>query len=317
MRALAVLAILFSQLVSAQTYPVKPPRLLVGFVPGGGVDQTARIASAKLSEIWGQAITVENKTGAGGTIAADTTAKSAPDGYTLVLCNVGSHGIGPSLYKKLGYDALKDVTYIGLIGTTPNVFVVHPSVPANNVVEFIAYAKANPGKLSYGSSGVGTSTHLGVELFRSLTGIQIVHVPYKGGAQSSADLLGGQIQFLITNLPEQVAYIKAGRTRALGVSTTKRSPQFPDVPTIAEAGVPGYDVTVWYGVCGPGGMPRQLVERISADLVKAVTSPEVVKRYADAGVETAPNTPQQFTEFARAEQAKWAAVVRDSGASAD
>jgi tripartite-type tricarboxylate transporter receptor subunit TctC len=317
MRALAVFAILFAGSVTAQTYPVKPPRLLVGFVPGGGVDQTARIVSAKLSEMWGQQITVENRPGAGGTLAADATAKSPADGYTLVLCNIGSHGIGPALYKKIPYDAQKDVTYIGLIGTTPNVFVVNPSVPANTVTEFIAYAKANPGKLSYGSSGVGTSTHLGVELFRSLTGIEIIHVPYKGGAQSSADLLGGQIQFLITNLPEQVNFIKAGRTRALGVSTAKRSPQFPDVPTIAEAGVPGYEVTVWYGLCGPGGMPRQLAERIGADLVKAVSSPEIAKRYADVGVETSTNTPQQFTEFARAEQAKWAKVVRDSGASAD
>ena len=316
MRALAVLAILFAHSVAAQTYPVKPPRLLVGFVPGGGVDQTARIAAARLSEIWGQQITVENRAGAGGTLAADAAAKSPADGYTLVLCNVGSHGIGPALYKKIPYDAQKDVTYIGLIGTTPNVFVVHPSVPANTVAEFIAYAKANPGRLSYGSSGVGTSTHLGVELLRSMTGIQIVHVPYKGGAQSSADLLGGQIQFLITNLPEQVAYIKAGRTRALGVSTARRSPQFPDVPAIGET-LPGYEVTVWYGLCGPGGMPRPLVDKIGSDLVKAVSGPEIVRRYADAGVETAPSTPQQFTEFARAEQAKWAKVVKDSGASAD
>jgi len=316
MRALAVVAILFAHSVAAQTFPGKPPRLYVGFVPGGGVDQTARIASAKLAELWGQPITVENKTGAGGTIAAEATAKSAPDGYTLVLCNIGSHGIGPSLYKNLGYDAVKDVTYIGLIGTTPNVLAVHPSVPANTVAEFIAYAKANPGKLSYGSSGVGTSTHLGVELLRSLTGIQIVHVPYKGGAASSADLIGGQIQFVITNLPEQVGYIKSGRTRALGVSTAKRTPAFPDVPTIGET-VPGYEVTVWYGLCGPGGMARPLVEKINTDLVRAVTSPEVTKRYADAGVEVAPGTSEQFAEFARNEHVKWAKVVRDSGASAD
>jgi tripartite-type tricarboxylate transporter receptor subunit TctC len=180
--ALLALSLVIAAPASAQTYPTKPPKLYVGFVPGGGVDQTARITTAKLSEIWGQPITVENKTGAGGTIAADATAKAAPDGYTLVLCNVGSHGVGPSLYKSLGYDALKDVTYIGMIGMTPNVLAVHPSVPATTVAEFIAYAKANPGKLSYGSSGVGTSTHLGVELFKSMTGVQIVHVPYKGGA---------------------------------------------------------------------------------------------------------------------------------------
>src|SRR5882672_7578308 len=278
MRVLAVVfALSFALEALAQTYPTKPPKLYVGFVPGGGVDQTARITAVKLSEIMGQPITVENKTGAGGTIAAATTAKSAPDGYSFVLCNVGSHGVGPSLYKNLGYDALKDVTYIGLIGVTPNMMAVHPSVPASTVAEFIAYAKANPGKLSYGSSGVGTSTHLGVELFKSMTGVDIVHVPYKGGAASSADLAAGQIQLVITNLPEQVAYVRSGRSRALGVSTAKRSPQFPDVPSISET-VPGYEVTVWYGLCGPAGMARPLVERINADLAKAVTSGETARR---------------------------------------
>ena len=323
LRAFALLLVLLSPSLvwigsaSAQTFPAKPPKLFVGFVPGGGVDQTARITTARLSEIWGQQIIVENRVGAGGTIAAEATAKSSPDGYTLVLCNIGSHGIGPSLYKKVGYDPLKDVTYIGLIGVTPNVMAVHPSVPAHTVAEFIAYAKANPGKVSYGSSGVGTSTHLGVELFKSMTGIQLVHVPYKGGAQSSADLVGGQIQLVITNLPEQIGYIKAGRTRALGVSTLKRAPQLPDVPTIAEAGVPGYDVTVWYGLCGPAGMERALLEKLNADLVKAVTSPETTKRLTDVGIEPAPGTPEQFTTFARAEVAKWAKVIRDAGVSAD
>jgi tripartite-type tricarboxylate transporter receptor subunit TctC len=313
----AATTVTFAQLVSAQSYPTKPPKLYVGFVPGGGVDQTARITAAKLGELWGQPVTVENRTGAGGTIAADAASKAAPDGYTLVLCNIGSHGIAPSLYRKLGYDAIKDVTYIGLIGVTPNMMAVHPSVPATTVAEFIAYAKANPGKLSYGSSGVGTSTHLGVELFRSMAGIDVVHVPYKGGAASSADLVGGQIQFVITNLPEQVSYVKAGRTRALGVSTAKRSPQFPDVPTIAESGLAGYEVTVWYGICGPAGMPRTLVEKINGDLAKAVASPDTAKRLSDAGIEPSPGTPDQFTAFVRAEHTKWSKVVKDAGVTAD
>src|SRR5256886_14683044 len=192
MRGLALVALAAVLTAQAQTFPSKPPKIYVGFVPGGGVDQTTRITSAKLSEVWGTPITVEHKPGAAGTIAAAATAKSAPDGYTLVLCNVGSHGIGPSLYKNPGYDALKDVTHIGMIGVTPNVMAVHPSVPATSVAEFIAYAKANPGKLSYGSSGVGTSTHLGVELFKSMTGVQIVHLPYKGGPPSSAALVARQ-----------------------------------------------------------------------------------------------------------------------------
>ena len=316
MRFLALIAAVSFSAGALAQYPTKPPKLYVGFVPGGGVDQTARITVAGLTPIWNQQIVVENKTGAGGTIAAEATAKSAPDGYTLVLCNIGSHGIGPVLYKKVGYDPVADVTPIGLIGLTPNVLAVHPSVPATTVAEFIAYAKANPGKLSYGSSGVGTSTHLGVELFKSMTGVQIVHVPYKGGAASSADLAGGQVQLVITNLPEQVAYIKSGRTRALGVSTLRRSPAFPDVPSISET-VPGYDVTVWYGLCGPGNMPRPLVEKINADLVKAISSAETTKRLADVGIEAAPGTPEQFSTFVRSELAKWGKVIKEAGVTAD
>jgi tripartite-type tricarboxylate transporter receptor subunit TctC len=311
---LAALAVVFA--AQAQTFPSKPPKIYVGFVPGGGVDQTTRITTAKLAEIWGTPITVENKVGAGGTIAAEATAKAAPDGYTLVLCNVGSHAIGPSLYRRVGYDPVKDVTYIGMIGVTPNVMAVHPSVPAATVAEFIAYAKANPGKLSYGSSGVGTSTHLGVELFKSMAGVDIVHVPYKGGAASSADLAAGQVQLVITNMPEQVAYITTGRTRALGVSTAKRSPRFPDLPTIAET-LPGYEVTVWYGFCGPGRMPASLVAKINADLNQAVASPETTQRLTGAGIEPAPGTPAEFRAFAHAEIAKWARVVKDVGISAD
>jgi tripartite-type tricarboxylate transporter receptor subunit TctC len=316
MRSLALAALAAVCAAHAQTFPSKPPKLYVGFIPGGGVDQTARITTAKLAEIWGTPITVENKTGAGGTIAAEATAKAPPDGYTLVLCNVGSHGIGPALYRKLAYDALKDVSYIGMIGVTPNVLAVHPSVPASTVAEFIAYARANPGKLSYGSSGVGTSTHLGVELFKSMAGVDIVHVPYKGGAASSADLAAGQVQLVITNMPEQVAYVTTGRTRALGVSTAKRSPRFPDLPTIAET-LPGYEVTVWYGICGPGRMAAPLVAKINADLNRALASPETTQRLSGAGIEPAPGSPAEFRVFAEREIAKWAKVVKDTGISAD
>jgi tripartite-type tricarboxylate transporter receptor subunit TctC len=319
MRVLALLALSLVLVApaAAQPFPAKPLRLFVGFSPGGGVDITGRIVAAKLSELWGQAITVENRLGAGGTLAADAVAKAPADGYTFVVCNAGSHGIAPSLYKKLPYDPIRDFTPISLLGITSNVMVVHPSVPATTVAEFIAYAKANPGRISFGSSGVGTSPHLSVELLKSMTGINLVHVPYKGGAQSSTDLLGGQIQLLITNLPEQIGYIKAGKTRALGVSTIKRSPQLPDLPTISEAGVPGFDVTVWYGLCAPAGLPRALVDKVNADVAKAVLSPDTQRRLFDQGVEASRNSPEEFAAFIRAEVTKWAKVVRDSGATAD
>jgi len=319
MRVLALLALSLVLVgpAAAQPFPAKPLRLFVGFSPGGGVDITGRIVAAKLSELWGQAMTVENRLGAGGTLAADAVAKAPGDGYTFVVCNAASHGIAPSLYKKLPYDPIRDFTPISLLGITSNVMVVHPSVPATTVAEFIAYAKANPGRISFGSSGVGTSPHLSVELLKSMTGINLVHVPYKGGAQSSTDLLGGQIQLLITNLPEQIGYIKAGKTRALGVSTTKRSPQLPDLPTISEAGVPGFDVTVWYGLCAPAGLPRALVDKVNADVAKAVLSPDTQRRLFDQGVEAARNSPGEFAAFIRAEVTKWAKVVRDSGATAD
>jgi tripartite-type tricarboxylate transporter receptor subunit TctC len=319
MRVLALLALSLVLVgpAAAQPFPAKPLRLFVGFSPGGGVDITGRIVAAKLSELWGQAITVENRLGAGGTLAADAVAKAPADGYTFVVCNAASHGIAPSLYKKLPYDPIRDFTPISLLGITSNVMVVHPSVPATTVAEFIAYAKANPGRISFGSSGIGTSPHLSVELLKSMTGINLVHVPYKGGAQSSTDLLGGQIQLLITNLPEQIGYIKAGKTRALGVSTTKRSPQLPDLPTISEAGVPGFDVTVWYGLCAPAGLPRALVDKVNADVAKAVLSPDTQRRLFDQGVEASRNSPEEFAAFIRAEVTKWAKVVRDSGATAD
>ena len=319
MRVLALLALSLVLVgpAAAQPFPAKPLRLFVGFSPGGGVDITGRIVAAKLSELWGQAMTVENRLGAGGTLAADAVAKAPADGYTFVVCNAASHGIAPSLYKKLPYDPIRDFTPISLLGITSNVMVVHPSVPATTVAEFIAYAKANPGRISFGSSGVGTSPHLSVELLKSMTGINLVHVPYKGGAQSSTDLLSGQIQLLITNLPEQIGYIKAGKTRALGVSTIKRSPQLPDLPTISEAGVPGFDVTVWYGLCAPAGLPRALVDKVNADVAKAVLSPDTQRRLFDQGVEAARNSPEEFAAFIRAEVTKWAKVVRDSGATAD
>lgn len=303
--------------VVAQTYPTKSPRLLVGFLAGGGVDITARITASKLSEIWGQTVAVDNRPGAGGTIAGAMAAKAAPDGYTFIVCNVGSHGVAASAYKKLPYDPVKDVTAISLIGTTPNVMVIHPSVPATTVKQFIALAKTNPGQIVYGSSGVGTTTHLGVELLKIMAGINLVHIPYKGGAASGTDLVGGQIQLLITNMPEQLGYIRTKRVRALGVSSATRATQLPDIPTIAEAGVPGYEVTVWYGFCGPANLPRDLLQKVNADAVKALSHPDTKKLLTEQGIEAAPNTPEQFAAFIQDEVSKWAKIVKASGVSLD
>lgn len=296
----------------AQAYPNKPVRLIVGLSPGGGVDITARIVATKLTEFWGQQLVVENRPGAGSTIAAEIAAKATPDGYTLLLCQIASHGMAPSLYKKLGYDHIRDFAPISLIGTTPNVLVVNPSVPAKSVSEFIAYAKANPGKIHYGSSGVGTTLHLSMEWFKTLTGINVIHVPYKGGAPALAELLGGQVQVMFGNLPGQVAMIKAGRTRPLGVTSAKRNAQLPDVPTIIESGVSGFEVTIWYGVCAPAKVPKPTLAKLNADLVKALNMTDVRQRLAEQGVDPAPITAEQFAEFIKSETTKWAKVVKEA-----
>ena len=302
--------------VAAQTYPTKPPRLFVGFVPGGGVDQTARIAAAKLSEIWGQQITVENRVGAGGTVAADATAKSPPDGYTLVLCNIGSHGIAPSLYKKLAYDAIRDVTHIGLIGTTPNVMVVNNAVPATTVAEFIAYAKANPGKINMASSGTGTSIHLSGELFKAMTGVDMLHVPYRGSAPAVTDLLAGQVQVMFDNLPSSMQHIKSGGLRALGVTTAKRLDVIPDVPAIGET-VAGYEASGIFGLTAPKGTPREIVDLLNKQVNAALADPKIKERLIELGGIPLPTTPDEFGKIIADETAKWAKVVTFAGASVD
>jgi len=301
---------------SGQAYPSKPVRVIVGFPAGGGVDITARIFTSKLSEIWGSPILVENRSGAGSTVAADLVVKSPPDGYTLMLVSIASHGIAPSMYSKLPYDTIKDFAPISLIGTTPNVLNVHPSLPARSVGEFMALAKANPGKIQYGSSGIGTSPHLSMELFKMMAGIDIFHVPYKGGAPALADLMGGHVSAMLGNLPEQIGAIKAGKIRAIGISSVKRSPLLPNVATIAESGVPGFEVTVWYGVAAPAAVPKPVLEKIYADMIKALKTPDLQQRLLEQGIDPAPTTPEQFAAFIRSEIARWAKVAKASGAAA-
>jgi tripartite-type tricarboxylate transporter receptor subunit TctC len=262
--------------------------------------------------VLGQPIVVENRAGAGGNVGADVAAKAAPDGYTLFTCQVASHGVSPAIYKQLPYDHIRDFAPVSLIGTTPNVLVVHPSVPARTVREFVDYVKASPGKYNYASPGVGTSPQMTMELFKLTTGIDIVHVPYKGGAPALADVIAGQVTGMFGNLPEQLGAIKGGRTRALAVSTLTRTPLLPDVPTVAESGFPGFEVTVWYGVCTQSGVPKPIVAKLNETLVRVLNMPETKARLADSTIEAKPTTPEQFAAFIAAETKKWAGVVADA-----
>lgn len=301
----------------ADDYPTKPVRIVVGFPSGGNVDIPTRIVASKLSELWGIAVIVDNRSGAGGNIGADLVAKAAPDGYTLLTCNTASNGINPSFYRKIPFDAVKDFSFISQIGSTANVLLVHPSVPVKTVGEFIGYAKANPGKISFASAGVGTSQHLAMELLKSMTGINVVHVPYKGGHPAMTDLLGGQVQAMFAAVPTSQATIKAGKLRALGVSSPARSKQLPDVPTIAESGVPGFAVTSWYGLCAPAGVPQAVLAKLQADVHKVLTQPDTEHRLAEQGIEVAATSSEQFAEFVKTEIAKWAKVVKEAGISTD
>lgn len=296
----------------AQAYPSKPVRLLVGPAAGGPTDALVRVVAAKVSETWGQQIVVENRPGAGNTIAPTIAAKAPADGYTLTQCGI-SDSIAPALYQKLGYDLLRDFAPISLLGTTPNILVVHPAVPAKSVQEFIAHARTNPGKVDYGSTGVGISTHLSMELFKSMTGINLVHVPYKGATLLYPDLIAGRVSVSFGNLPGHVDNVRLGRVRALGVSTLKRSQRMPEVPTIAESGVPGFDVTVWYGLCTPAGAPKPILAKLNVDVVKALSMPELQRRIEHLGVDPASSTPEHFTAFIKSETARWAKVVKDAG----
>ena len=301
-----------TQVAYAQTaYPTKPVRFIVGFAPGGGVDVTGRVVAQKMSELWGQSMIVDNRAGAGGTIGSDIAARAQADGYTLLFCGIWSHGIAPSLYKKLNYDHYKDFAPVSMIGTTPNVLVVNPAVPAKSVSEFIAYTKTSGGKTVIASPGSGSSPNMTMELFRLTTGINFVHVPYKGSGPALVDLLGGHIQAMFDNMSSQLSAMKSGRTRALAVTSSKRSMHLPDVPTMIESGV-NIDVTVWYGVCAPTATPKPILAKLNADLTKVLSATDTKSRLAEHGVDAGPSTPEQFAGFIKSETEKWARVVRDA-----
>ena len=315
--ALALCAI--APLAAAQSvaYPTKPVRIVVPFPAAGTTDFLARAVAHKLSEAWGQQVIVDNRPGAGGNIGSELVAKSAPDGYTLLMGTVGTHAINPSLYAKMPYDHVKDFTPVILVAGVPNVLVVHPSLPASSVQELIAYAKANPGKLNFASSGNGTSIHLSGELFKAMTGVQMAHVPYKGSAPALTDLVGGQVQLMFDNLPSSLAFIKAGQLRALAVTSASRSPTLPDLPTLAESGLPGFEASSWFGLLAPAGTPKDIVAKIHTAVAAWLASNDAKEKLVVQGAIAAGGSPDAFAQHIAAETAKWAKVVKASGARVD
>ena len=298
-------------------YPVRPIRLIVGVPPGGAADFTARIVAQKLTDALRQNLVVENRGGAGGTIASDIAGKASPDGYTLLWSSVTTHGVGPVLYTRLPYDALKDFTHVGLAASLPMIMVAHAAVPATSVKELVALAKAKPGTIHFASSSSGSLPHLVGEMFRTATGAQIVHVPYKGSGPAVIDLAGGNVQVMFDAPPSLYGQIKAGRLRVLASVYSKRSELFPDVPTLSEAGYPNLEGVIWYGLSGPAGMSTFIVNRVSNELRHLLAQPDIRERFSQQGAIPTPLTPQQYTAFIKAEMAKWAPVVKSSGAKVD
>ena len=299
---------------SETNWPTRPIRIIVGFAAGGSTDVTARIVAQALSERLGQSVIVENRPGAGGNIGAETVAKADPDGYTLLLATNGTLAANPSLFRKLPFDVKKDLAPIALTAFIPNLLVVNPSVPANNITEFIAYAKANPGKLNFGSSGNGTSLHIAGELFNVLAGVNMTHVPYRGGALALTDLLGGQIQLMFEPVVEVIEQVRAGKVRALGVTTVKRSALLPDVPTIAES-LPGYEITGWNGLLAPAATPSDIITRLNRATDEALHSNAIREKLAEQGSEPAGGTSAEFGAFLDSELIKWKKLVEISGAT--
>ena len=302
---------------AAQGFPSRPVRLVVPFPPGGPLDIVGRAIAQKLGEAWGQSVVVDNRPGAGGNIGAELVAKSAPDGYTVLMGALSTHAVNPSLYAKMPYDAVKDFAPITLVAITPNVLVVNASLPVNSAREFVAYAKANSGKLAFGSGSNGSAGHLAGELFKVETATDIVHVPYKGGAPAMQALLAGDTQFMFDNLANATPQVKAGKLKALAVTTAQRSKLAPELPTMAEAGLPGFDIATWFGLLAPAGTPPEVIAKWNAEVTKILNSPEMRERLTAQGAEPAPTTPDAFAAFIRSEIPKYARIVKASGAKVD
>ena len=315
-RVFAFFAILLLAAAAQAQYPAKPVRLVVPFPPGGGTDTIARVLAPKMSETLGQQVVIDNRGGAGATIGTELAAKAPPDGYTLLLMTV-TNTVSVSLYPNLKFDLVRDFAPVSKLATTPHILVVHPSVPAKTVKELIALAKARPGALAYSSSGSGSVSHLGGEYFAYLTGTKMLHVPYKGGGPSVAALVGGEVAVGFATMPSVVSQVKAGKLRALAITTAQRSPALPDLVTVIEAGVPNYDVGSWYGLSVPAGTSKDIVNRLHEATIKVLALPDVKERLAASGFEILTSTPEQYGEFVRSEVERWAKVVKTSGARAE
>jgi len=312
----ATLCILWAPPAEAQPYPSKPIRIICAFPAGGIADIYARIIGLRVSEVWGQPVVVENRAGAGGTIAAEAVAKSPADGYTLVMGAVGTHAVNVSLFAKLPYDPVKDFAAIALVLEAEGLLVVHPSVPANNVAELIALARGKPGTLSFASAGMGTASHLAGELFKTMAKVEMTHVPYKGNVPAITDLLAGQTSLLFATMPTVLPHARAGKLRALATIGSSRAAATPELPTVGEA-LTGFEVNNWIGLFAPAGTPAEIVQRWNAETMRIMRSPEIQARLPNEGARFMPNTPEQFGEFVKAEIAKWAPVVKASGARVD
>jgi tripartite-type tricarboxylate transporter receptor subunit TctC len=318
-KQVAIAALTLSAVNSAYAqadYPNKPIHIVVTFTTGGAPDILARLIGERLQASWGQSVIVDNKPGAGGNTGADSVAKAAPDGHTVVLGTVGTHSINGALYKKMPYDMVKDFAPVTLLATTPNMLVVHPDVPAKNLKDFIALGKKE-GKMSFASSGSGTSIHVSGELFKTMTGIDMQHIPYKGRASAIPDLLGGRVTMMFDNMPSSLPLVKDGKLRALGVTSAKRSAAAPEIPTIAEQGLPGFEAVSWFAMFAPANTPKPIVDKLQAEVSRILKSPEISKKLLEIGLEPAGGSPAELADYQKSEITKWAKVVKDSGATAD
>jgi tripartite-type tricarboxylate transporter receptor subunit TctC len=310
--SLVALALPAAQALAQKSYPNKAIRMIVPFAPGGSNDIMGRLVAAKLTESMGQQVVVDNRPGASGIVGTDLAAKAAPDGYTVLVMSL-TFTVNPSIRSKLPYDTEKDLVPVTLIASAPLILVVHPSLPVRSVKEFIAYAKANPGKLNFGSGGPGSTPHLAGEMLKTMAGLEMTHVPYKGGGPALADLLGGQIQLMLENIPSTLPFVKSGKLRVLAVTSKKRSPTVPDVPTLDEAALKGYELTGWNGLFVPRGTPRAIVNQLHAETVKALAAPDVKERLAAMSAELGGESPEKFAVFIKAEIRKWAKIAKEAG----